>query len=55
MEPVTARPAAVVSETRAPCNWPSTPAKPPGAPTPVAAEIEKGMSAMRAEGGALEL
>ncbi len=54
MEPEAVRPADVVTATRAPCNWPSTPASPPAVPA-VAGEMEKGMSAIRAEGGALEL
>ena len=54
MEPETVRPAAVVTTTRAPCNWPEHPGEAAEVP-PVAGEMEKGMSAMRAEGGAREL
>ncbi|MCA1630044.1 MAG: hypothetical protein LC774_06865 [Acidobacteria bacterium] len=52
IEPTAVRFCLVVTTTRAPCNCVRIEASPPPS---VSAPTEKGMSAMRAEGGALEL
>ena len=53
-QPVAVR-VAVATTTRAPCNWLRTPASPPCKLFCDSDAIEKGMSAMRADGGADEL